>query len=147
MSNKTRQELLELSKVYYLEVDPIPWARPAQTTTRTGKSRRFDTQIKLKEMIRHALLFQHGNDPKFSGPLSVSLNFHLKLPHGYSKKTIQAFKGQPHFKRPDLDNLIKFILDAADVLWDDDCLVAHIEARKIYATEKPHTEFIIKRLD
>ena len=45
---------------------------------------------------------------------------------------------------PDLDNLVKYILDTCKgVLYTDDCLFAAIYTEKIYGIE-PKTEFVIE---
>jgi crossover junction endodeoxyribonuclease RusA len=48
-----------------------------------------------------------------------------------------------HAIKPDIDNLIKLTMDASTgVLWEDDCVVVDIVAKKIYS-ENPRTELNI----
>lgn len=66
---------------------------------------------------------------KVSGPISVEMVFYYKNP-----KNMKIPKR--HTGRPDLDNLVKGVLDAANgVLWDDDSEVSSISADKWYAVE------------
>ena len=51
----------------------------------------------------------------------------------------------PHTKKPDIDNLIKFVLDALqgqNGFFLDDSQVIRLYAEKIY-TDDPHTEIMI----
>ena len=53
---------------------------------------------------------------------------------------------QPHYSRPDLSNLIKFIEDVATgILYKDDCIIAELVSYKHYDTN-PRTEFMITPL-
>lgn len=71
------------------------------------------------------------------GPLAVTLVFHMPIPKSLKRK-IEL--GMVHCKKPDIDNLIKFTLDAlTGVLFFDDSLVAELIAKKIYS-ERPGTE-------
>ena len=49
--------------------------------------------------------------------------------------------------RPDLDNLVKLWLDAANhILWNDDRQIVQIDAKKIRHDDKPRTEVTIEML-
>ncbi len=53
------------------------------------------------------------------------------------------FQDQPHTKKPDADNLVKFIMDSLNgVFWRDDCLIYAVEAVKQYG-DVPLTEVTI----
>lgn len=61
------------------------------------------------------------------GAIDLRVTYYFKKP----KKNYSA-----HFSKPDLDNLLKGLLDAlTGVCWEDDCQVARIEARKVYAQQ------------
>ena len=52
----------------------------------------------------------------------------------------------PHTKKPDIDNLIKFVLDALqgqNGYFLDDSQVIRVYAEKIYTDDYPHTEIMI----
>jgi len=40
------------------------------------------------------------------------IEFYLPLPKSYSKKKREELMGQPHEQKPDIDNLVKGLLDA-----------------------------------
>lgn len=65
-------------------------------------------------------------------PISLKLVFYFKiLKHEKNKKN-----GYPVIKKPDIDNLIKFILDAGNgFLFYDDSQIYEISAKKIYGDD------------
>jgi len=63
------------------------------------------------------------------GGVEISLIFHMPKPTSLAKKGFTL-----HTKRPDLDKLIRGILDAlTGVIWKDDSQVWHVEAMKRYS--------------
>lgn len=66
--------------------------------------------------------------------ISVELVFYISLPKSLSKKKRAEMLGKAHTQKPDLDNLIKNVLDRANgLLWADDDCVARITASKVWA--------------
>lgn len=58
-------------------------------------------------------------------PVLVSYEFTFEIPKSYSQKRRAALMGTLHTKKPDTDNLIKFIKDALNrIAWTDDAQVA-----------------------
>ena len=75
------------------------------------------------------------------GPIHLQVDFIMPVPKSTNKKfKRQVAEGRVwHIKRPDLDNLVKFIFDNLNgILWKDDSQVVEIEARKYYG-EMPQT--------
>lgn len=73
----------------------------------------------------------NGHQPIPAGvPITMEVAFHMPYPASMSaKKRKDAF----HTKRPDLDNLIKFVKDCANgILWHDDSQVVTVLAMKQY---------------
>lgn len=62
----------------------------------------------------------------------TELKFCIPMPKSWSKKKRAEMVGTPHRQTPDLDNLIKAILDA---LYSDDSVVHQITASKVWATD------------
>tara|TARA_R100000655_G_scaffold109644_1_gene164773 strand:- start:7 stop:300 length:294 start_codon:yes stop_codon:yes gene_type:complete len=60
----------------------------------------------------------------------------------------RPMKREPHYRRPDLDNVIKAICDAvqASGIIDDDGAICAIQARKCYASgdESPHVAIVLR---
>ena len=64
--------------------------------------------------------------------------FYMPIPSSWSKKRKSEANRHPHVSKPDLDNLVKLILDRAEgILFDNDNKIAEIKARKVYDDE-PH---------
>ena len=75
-------------------------------------------------------------------PITLQCLFFLPIPKGTSKKKKERMVY--HIKKPDLDNLVKFVKDCLnDELWHDDSQVAELFARKFYS-EEPRTEITVK---
>ena len=72
------------------------------------------------------------------GALHVELTFIVKRP-----KAMRKGKRVIHIKRPDLDNMVKAILDALPI--PDDAVVCSITAKKFYGAtgEDPQIEILI----
>ncbi len=65
----------------------------------------------------------------------------MPIPASMPKKKLKA--DVQHTKKPDLDNLIKFVKDCANgVLWHDDSQVNNIQASKLYSVS-PSTVIIL----
>ena len=75
------------------------------------------------------------------GPLSVSISFFKIKPKSYSKKiTLWT-------QKPDLDNLVKLVLDALNkVFYVDDSQIVEIKCGKEFTKYIPRTEVIIKKV-
>ena len=128
---------------YTIDGNPTPLARP-----RFGHDHAYDSQKQLKYSAGIQLVSQHQGNPLFNVPLALDVIFFMPIPDRLKRQ----FKGQhqpselayrPHFIKPDLDNLIKFLLDVANgTIITDDALVSTIKARKVYSVIS-RTEFTI----
>ncbi|MEM0767569.1 RusA family crossover junction endodeoxyribonuclease [Staphylococcus haemolyticus] len=71
-----------------------------------------------------------------NGNLKVTLSFYFKVPKSWSNRKKLLAIGQYKRTKPDIDNLIKTVLDAAnDYLWKDDNQIVEIHSFKQYAEE------------
>ncbi len=126
---------------YLIPGVPVPLARP-----RWSKTLMYDAQKDLKDQVSMILKYQHGTRSLMSGPLEIEISFFMPIAVTLSNKKRDALVGSHHYKRPDLDNLIKFVLDCANgVLFEDDAVIASIIAKKIYAHDA-RTEFMVRVL-
>lgn len=69
--------------------------------------------------------------------VEVSVTVYLPIPKSWPKKnrSLAAFGDLHHTSRPDLDNLVKTVLDALNgIAWDDDAQVCRMTATKRYET-------------
>lgn len=77
-----------------------------------------------------------------TGPLALDLEFLMPIPLSWSmKKTGAARRNDlPHTSRPDVDNLGKLVMDAANgILWVDDSQLVSVRMEKRYASGQPAT--------
>lgn len=79
-------------------------------------------------------------------PITVEeIVFYMPIPQSWSKKKQREAAGQPHIKKPDIDNLIKGLFDSLNgVCWADDNQVCEIRNTKKIYSEKPGIEFSIE---
>jgi len=82
-----------------------------------------------------------------SGPVALELWFYLPVPRSFSRRRrLAALAGEVlPAKKPDLDNLVKAVLDALlGVAIEDDRQVIELKAGKLYGT--PGVNILIRRL-
>lgn len=129
------------SMTFVIEDIPIALRR-----TRMSGTHCWDSQKQEKMIIGIALTQQLKSQPLFTGPLQIDITFHFPIKGRVSKEYREKKTGSPHMNKPDIDNLIKMYLDCASngILFRDDCLVASVNARKIYGPAK--TEIIITEM-
>jgi Holliday junction resolvase RusA-like endonuclease len=124
---------------YIIKGDPIALARG-----RYHNRKVYDSQKNEKLCLGITLLNQHKARPLYSGPLQLDVTFYMPIAKSKQKQR-NSILDTYHVFTPDLSNMIKFIEDIANsILYDDDCLISKINAKKIYGD--PRTEFTITQL-
>lgn len=128
-------------KIYVIPGRPVPLQR-ARVTSHGA----YDPQSIEKQDHRALLRDQRGAHlPLDHGPLELSVVFYMQIPKSNPKN--KPLTGKFHTKRPDLDNLVKYVLDVAQpILITDDAFISTIIAEKVY-DENPRTEISISILD
>ena len=119
---------------------PIAKTRPR--FARRGKHVVTYNDQETEEGKVYLLVREQVKRPPLKGPIDLWVKFFMPIPKSTSKKNREAMEYGliRHTKRPDLDNLIKFIKDIFNgLVWKDDSQVCHIEAVKRYGKE-PRTE-------
>jgi Holliday junction resolvase RusA-like endonuclease len=116
----------------------IPIAPVAKERARVTRFHAY-TPARTKEFQNQVIfwLIRNYDKPPFDIPLKLTIEFHLAKPL------------KPKFKhpavRPDCDNYLKAIMDACNgKLWTDDSLICHVDAKKVYAVEKPHIKMKVE---
>lgn len=128
-----------MQATYIVPGEPMALAR-----ARFGKKKVWDSQKQQKFAFGIHLNSQHQGKPLYTGPLQLDVIFYMPMPKKVSKKN--PIIGKPHIYTPDLSNLIKFVEDAATgILFDDDCIIAIINAHKLY-DNNTRTEFTVIEL-
>jgi len=122
---------------------PIPLRRP-----RFSRGRVYDSQHKLKEAVSFDISRQL---PKgvitYLGPISMLFRFFMPIPKSLSKKKKLGLVGNYHYKKPDIDNLVKFYCDSANgVMFNDDSQISNLKAFKYYSDD-PRTEITMYHMD
>jgi len=106
---------------------PITKLRPRFSRFK-GQVRTFDSQTEEKNTSKWQLKQRMVGRELFQGPLSLELTFTFECPKSRKKK-----KEVYHSVKPDLDNIIKYIMDVGNgTLWYDDQQVVKIAAVKVY---------------
>lgn len=130
-----------LFRSYIIPGDPIALQR-----ARNGNGRLYDPQTKEKQSCGIQIQAQHSDKRQFKGPIVLDVIFYMPVPISWTQKKRNAMIGKLHVSPPDTSNMIKFIEDAAQhILYDNDCKIAIIYAKKIYDMN-PRTVFNLEEI-
>ena len=120
---------------------PVPWARAGRS--KSGHSFTPKKQEDHAELVRAAAfsaepgLAMRGQ--ALVGPLSLILSFCFEFPKKRTKTEMTS--------RPDLDNLVKQILDALNgFAFADDAQIVHVNASKMYVSSPSYTTVYIEEI-
>lgn len=120
--------------IKFNEVFNAPMGSPRPRFRNTG---RFVQTYMPTSYTKHKAYIQ-GQMPKLNleSALKIELEFHFTPPKSWSKKKKTQAIGQLKVTKPDIDNLMKTVLDACNnYLWKDDNQIASINSSKRYGTE------------
>lgn len=116
-----------------LPISPVPKERPRRN--RNGKfytpekTRTFEQEI--RDLARHL--------KPLNGALHATMLFYIPVKD-------KKLWGENHYKRPDIDNLVKSTSDALNGLaWHDDGQIASLTVKKIYS-EKGLIHIFVERI-
>lgn len=119
---------------FVIPIDPVPWKRPGQS--RYG---RYDLQKAVKNQYRAIFAIRMNKDLPLVGSVHLVVNFFMPIPKSLPLKDRDGW----HSKKPDLDNLVKLVLDSMNgICFVDDSQVSFLIAMKGY-DENPRTEIIM----
>ncbi len=128
-----------------------PKAQKRHRTVKVGKfARRYDPSADERNDFLKTVQ-EHAPDKPIDEPIALTVLFFLSRPKGHygtGKNTGQLKSSAPLWaaKRPDLDNLTKFILDSLNgVFWRDDSVICTLAVFKRY-DKKPRTEVLVETL-
>jgi len=124
-----------------LKLDMKPISQQRHKVRRAGnRVFMYDPSSKDKAKFKQEAVEFAPKQP-LEGPISVSMVFHMPRPksHYRSGRYSHLLKDnapEVHTSKPDLDNIIKFYLDAmTGMFWKDDAYVCMIEASKTYSKQ------------
>lgn len=120
-------------KIIELDVD-IPMASPRPRFRKAG--RYVQTYMPTKYTNHKKMIQAQMPALKIEKPIKLTIEFYFPLLKSWSNKKRLAMVGQYKVTKPDLDNLIKTVLDAANGhLWHDDNQIANINSFKKYSED------------
>ncbi|WP_438446850.1 RusA family crossover junction endodeoxyribonuclease [Gorillibacterium sp. sgz5001074] len=95
--------------------------------------------LQWKESLGYMLMAQRPQQTDYA--VAVKARFYIRIPDSWSKKKREEAEGKPVTVKPDIDNLVKGLFDAANgIVWKDDNQVVRCEAEKLYSMN-PRIEF------
>ena len=128
--------------------EPVAKGRPRFSTR--GKFPVAYTPEKTKtyefEVGMMALAAMNGSKP-LEGALEAFIYVTFAVPESYSKKRLEACLNgsEKHIKKPDLDNVVKCVIDGMDkIVFDNDSQITSIHATKVYG-EVAKVEVMVKQ--
>lgn len=88
------------------------------------------------------------NGALLSGPLLVMCRFHIPLTKTQHRERKAFLNTLPHWKKPDGDNLEKFLFDCCSrIVWQDDAQVAWMIRSKVWTNEpEGWTDFFVTEI-
>ena len=134
-----------MEKTLVIHEMPQPKERPRATVV-AGRAKIYTprTTEAYEKRIRTEWVKAYGDKPE-EGPLRARIYFGMPIPKSETKanKALMMVRKLFPAKKPDLDNLIKAVMDAVNgVAYKDDCQIVTILARKNYS-EIPYVKVII----
>ena len=132
-----------------LEIPGKPIAKKRPRFARRGKFvMTYNDQETEEGRFLWEVKQQYKGKP-IEGPVQLHCEFCMYIPKSTSKKKqVEMIMGQiEHTKKPDLDNMIKFVKDCLNgIAWNDDSQVTYLSAVKHYS-ETPKTVVVITEAD
>lgn len=121
-----------------LEIDPVAKGRPK--FARRGKFVATYTPAKtinFERALQSLVRAQYKQAPQ-EGALEVGIIFYIKRPKTCKNKLYPVV-------RPDIDNLLKAVLDSLNgILWVDDSQIVEIKAKKDYCNDRGFISLTLK---
>ena len=132
--------------IYEFEMigDPVGKARP-RMNTRTGRAYTPTKTKNYEYEIRRCFIMKYPNFVSFEGRVRVTITAYFQIPKSTSKKkeTEMLKNNISPVKKPDIDNIIKIVLDAMNKFaFKDDTQVTELSVSKLY-NETPKIKVII----
>lgn len=102
-----------------------------------------------RTLVQKSLAEQYPNHEPFKNPLLVIVHFRLPAPLALPERKRRPQNSLPHKKRPDGDNLEKFLNDALNgLLWQDDCKIAWLfRSKSITSAKVGETVLFVRELE
>ncbi len=128
--------------------EPVPKGRPRFSTRgkfpvayTPEKTKNYESDVGM--MAKSAM----GASEPLEGALEAFIYVTFPVPASYSKKRTEAclIDSEKHTKRPDLDNVVKAVLDGmSDIVFLSDSQITSIHATKVYG-EVAKVEVVVRQ--
>lgn len=113
---------------YRFILDGIPI--PLQRARCSRQQKMYDAQKNHKLVTGITIKNQFLSQKPLDGILQLHAIFYMPIPKKITKQNENSIPGAHHYKKPDLDNLIKFICDVCNgIIYTDDSRIAIIYPR------------------
>lgn len=133
------------SMTLVIDGKPVPKMRPRLTRRGICYDPQEADKRKWKVLILKSLE-STGWEKAKTEPLEISLDFGMQIPASLPKKARDRLVGAYHCKRPDIDNLVKFVLDCMiSTVYDDDSIIYSMSAVKHYASQ-PYVQITVSKV-
>lgn len=113
----------------------------------------YDPSKEDKENFLYKAITDNKPSKPIEKPIILHINFYMSRPkshYGTGKNSNKLKPSAPkyHIKKPDLDNLVKFVKDAFNgVYWKDDSQIFKMYPEKHYTNFTPRTEITLEIID
>ena len=132
-----------IKQKFIIKGDPIP-----QKRHRMGRGFSYDPSSKDKKITRIQLKSQQKKKFIHTGSVNMFITFFMKRPKsdyrsGKFSKYLKKDSPIYHTKKPDIDNLLKYIMDCCNgIIYKDDSQIHYVNASKVYCDQHrdPTTE-------
>lgn len=128
----------------------IPYTPKPKASIRLGKQSYYNPSargmLQTREYVKNIL--KNKTYPLLSGPLLVIVHYRLPAPLSLSAKKRAQQNFLPHVKKPDGDNLEKFLNDALNgIIWTDDSNIAWlVRSKSITANKTGSTTIFVREI-
>mgnify|MGYP005913919827 CR=1 FL=1 len=129
---------VRIEHVVSFNVFGLPKGKARPRVTKTGHAYTPAATVAWENTIRLQAIHAMRGIDMLDGNLIVRMTFFFQPPKSYAKKRRELLmnEGSPMPHKPDIDNLVKSVLDACNgITYRDDAAVVEVYAKKRYGTE------------
>ncbi len=117
---------------FYVKGTPAPDQRPR--VARNGGIIPNAKTVEWKALVEKEGRRYMSVMAPLTDPLEVNMVFYMPIPESWSKTRKAEAAGTSHYKKPDLDNLAKAVMDGLNgIVWQDDAQIVQMSIRKVYS--------------
>lgn len=115
--------------------EPVGQGRPRAAVI-NGHARIYSPKTSGDWRGRAAVFMRQACPEPVQGPVRVDVTAVFGLPASKHRKRSPEVNQTPCTKRPDIDNVVKAVLDAGNgILWGDDAQVWKLDITKVYGAQ------------